>query len=53
MRFGAWPSMAPDLVRDTLLRSELNVRELLVRGLVGANGIDFYIQTYVRAFQYD
>ena len=53
MRFGAWPSMAPDLVRDTLFRFELNIRESLVLGLVGAGGIGFYIQTYVRAFQYD
>ncbi len=53
MRFGAWPQMAPDLVRDTLFRFELNIRESLVLGLVGAGGIGFYIQTYVRAFQYD
>ncbi|HEU0222197.1 MAG TPA: phosphonate ABC transporter, permease protein PhnE [Paracoccaceae bacterium] len=53
MRFGAWPQMAPDLVRDTLFRLELNIRESLVLGLVGAGGIGFYIQTYVRAFQYD
>ena len=53
MRFGAWPQIAPDLVRDTLFRFELNIRESLVLGLVGAGGIGFYIQTYVRAFQYD
>jgi phosphonate transport system permease protein len=53
MRFGAWPHMAPDLMRDTLFRFELNLRESLVLGLVGAGGIGFYIQTYVRAFQYD
>lgn len=53
MRFGAWPNIAPDLVRDTLFRFELNIRESLVLGLVGAGGIGFYIQTYVRAFQYD
>ncbi len=53
MRFGAWPYMAPELVRDTLFRFELNIRESLVLGLVGAGGIGFYIQTYVRAFQYE
>lgn len=53
MRFGAWPHMAPDVVRDTFFRFELNVRESLVLGLVGAGGIGFYIQTYIRAFQYD
>ena len=52
MRFGTWPHMAPDLVRDTLFRFELNVRESLVLGLVGAGGIGFYIQVYVRTFQY-
>lgn len=53
MRFGAWPQMSPDVLRDTLFRFELNVRESLVLGLVGAGGIGFYIQTYVRTFQYD
>lgn len=53
LRFGALPQIAPDLVRDTLFRFELNIRESLVLGLVGAGGIGFYIQTYVRAFQYD
>lgn len=53
LRFGAWPLIAPDLVRDTLFRFELNIRESLVLGLVGAGGIGFYIQTYVRSFQYD
>lgn len=45
--------MAPDFVRDTFFRFELNVRESLVLGLVGAGGIGFYIQTYIHAFQYD
>ena len=53
LRFGAWPLIAPDMVRDTLFRFELNIRESLVLGLVGAGGIGFYIQTYVRTFQYD
>ncbi len=52
LRFGAWPQVAPDLVRDTLFRFELNLRESLVLGLVGAGGVGFYIQTYIRAFQY-
>ena len=53
LRFGAWPLIAPNMVRDTLFRFELNIRESLVLGLVGAGGIGFYIQTYVRTFQYD
>ncbi len=53
IRFGALPDIAPDLARDTLFRFELNLRESLVLGLVGAGGIGFYIQLYIRAFQYD
>jgi phosphonate transport system permease protein len=53
LRFGAWPQMAPDILRDTLFRFEMNLRESLVLGIVGAGGIGFYIQTYVRSFQYD
>ena len=53
IRFGAMAQVAPDLVRDTLFRFELNFRESLVLGLVGAGGIGFYIQLYARAFQYE
>lgn len=52
IRFAVWPQVAPDLARDTLFRFELNLRESLVLGLVGAGGIGFYIQLYVRSFQY-
>lgn len=52
LRFAALPQITPDLVRDTLFRFELNLRDSLVLGLVGAGGIGFYIQTYVRTFQY-
>lgn len=53
LRFGAWPQIAPDLLRDTLFRFEMNLRESLILGVVGAGGIGFYIQMYVRAFQYE
>lgn len=53
LRYGIWPQMAPDIVRDTLFRFEMNLRESLILGVVGAGGIGFYIQTYVRAFQYE
>jgi len=53
MRYGVWPQIAPDIVRDTLFRFEMNLRESLILGVVGAGGIGFYIQTYVRAFQYE
>jgi phosphonate transport system permease protein len=45
--------VAPDQVRDTLFRFELNFRESLVLGLVGAGGVGFYIQLYARSFQYE
>ena len=53
IRFGVFTQVAPDLARDTLFRFELNFRDSLVLGLVGAGGIGFYIQLYIRAFQYD
>jgi len=53
LRFGIWPQMAPVVLRDTIFRFELNLRESLILGIVGAGGIGFYIQTYVRSFQYE
>lgn len=53
LRFAIWPQMAPVIVRDTIFRFELNLRESLILGIVGAGGIGFYIQTYVRSFQYE
>ncbi len=53
VRFGVLTQVGPDVARDTLFRFELNLRESLVLGLVGAGGIGFYIQLYIRAFQYD
>jgi len=53
LRFGIWPQMAPVVVRDTVFRFELNLRESLILGIVGAGGIGLYIQTYVRSFQYE
>lgn len=53
LRYAIWPQMAPVVARDTIFRFELNLRESLVLGVVGAGGIGFYIQTYVRSFQYE
>lgn len=53
VRFAILTQVAPDLARDTLFRFELNFRDSLVLGLVGAGGIGFYIQLYIRAFQYE
>lgn len=53
IRFGILTQVGPDMARDTLFRFELNLRESLVLGLVGAGGIGFYILLYIRAFQYE
>lgn len=53
VRYAVLPQVAPELLRDTLFRFELNFRESLILGLVGAGGIGLYIQLYIRAFQYD
>lgn len=53
VRYAALPQVGPDLARDTLFRFEMNLRESLVLGLVGAGGIGFYIQLYTRSFHYD
>jgi len=53
LRWGIWPQMAPVVLRDTVFRFELNLRESLVLGIVGAGGIGLYVQTYVRSFQYE
>jgi phosphonate transport system permease protein len=53
LRHAIWPQIAPVIARDTIFRFELNLRESLILGIVGAGGIGFYIQTYVRSFQYD
>jgi phosphonate transport system permease protein len=52
IRFGALAQAAPDLVRDTLFRFELNFRDSMVLGLVGAGGIGFYLQLYLRSFNH-
>jgi len=53
LRWGIWPQMAPVVLRDTIFRFELNLRESLILGIVGAGGIGLYVQTYVRSFQYE
>ena len=52
VRYGVVTQVGPDLARDTMFRFELNLRESLVLGLVGAGGIGFYVQLYVGSFQY-
>jgi len=50
---GVLPQVLPQLADVTIYRWEYNFRASVVVGVVGAGGIGFYIQTYVRSFQYD
>jgi phosphonate transport system permease protein len=53
LRFGLFPQCVPQLVAFTVFRFEMNFRDATVLGLVGAGGIGYYIQLYVRGFQYE
>lgn len=53
LRFGLLPQSLPQVVAFTVFRLEMNFRDATVLGLVGAGGIGYYIQLYVRGFQYD
>lgn len=52
LRYAIWPQMAVTILRDTIFRIELNLRESLILGIVGAGGIGLSVHTYVRSFQY-
>ncbi len=53
LRYGLFPKSVPQVVSFTVYRLEMNFRDAAVLGLVGAGGIGYYIQIYVRGFQYD
>jgi len=53
LRYGLFPQSIPQVLAFTVYRFEMNFREAAVLGLVGAGGIGYYIQLYVRSFQYD
>lgn len=53
LRFGLFPQCIPQVVSFTVYRFEMNFRDAAVLGLVGAGGIGYYIQLYVRGFQYE
>ena len=52
LRWGVLPQLAPQFVSFTLYRFETNVRAAAILGFVGAGGIGFYIQTYLRTLNY-
>jgi phosphonate transport system permease protein len=52
LRWGVMPQLGPQFLSFTLYRFETNIRAAAVLGFVGAGGIGFYIQTYLRLLNY-
>lgn len=52
LRWGVVPQLVPQFVSFTLYRFETNIRAAAILGFVGAGGIGFYIQTYLRMLNY-
>ena len=52
LRFAVLPQVLPLLLSYVLYRLETNVRAATVLGFVGAGGIGFYLQTYLRTIDY-
>jgi phosphonate transport system permease protein len=52
LRYGVTPQVLPLFISYVLYRFEANIRAAAVLGFVGAGGIGFYIQTYLRMMNY-
>jgi phosphonate transport system permease protein len=52
LRFGILPQVLPLFASYVLYRLESNIRAATILGFVGAGGIGFYIQTYLRMINY-
>jgi phosphonate transport system permease protein len=52
LRWGVLPQLAPQFLSFVLYRFETNIRAAAILGFVGAGGIGFYIQTYLRMLNY-
>ena len=52
LRWGVLPQLAPQFLSFTLYRFETNIRAAAILGFVGAGGIGFYVQTYLRLLNY-
>jgi phosphonate transport system permease protein len=52
LRWGVLPQLAPQFLSFTLYRFETNIRAAAILGFVGAGGIGFYIQNYLRMLNY-
>jgi phosphonate transport system permease protein len=52
LRYGVIPQIIPLFISYILYRLETNIRAAAILGFVGAGGIGFYIQTYLRMMNY-
>ena len=52
LRYGVLPQVVPLFLSYVLYRLETNIRAATVLGFVGAGGIGFYLQTYLRMIDY-
>jgi phosphonate transport system permease protein len=52
LRYGVLPQVLPLFASYVLYRLETNIRAATVLGFVGAGGIGFYLQTYLRMIDY-
>ncbi len=52
LRYGVLPQVLPLFLSYILYRLESNIRAATVLGFVGAGGIGFYLQTYLRMIDY-
>jgi phosphonate transport system permease protein len=52
LRWGVLPQLVPQFCSFVLYRFETNIRAAAILGFVGAGGIGFYIQTYLRMLDY-
>jgi phosphonate transport system permease protein len=52
LAFGVVPQVTPAIIGMTLYRWDINIRNSVVLGLVGAGGIGFQLLTSMRLFQY-
>ena len=52
LRYGVLPQVLPLFLSYVLYRLETNIRAATILGFVGAGGIGFYLQTYLRMIDY-
>lgn len=50
--FGILPQVLPQFVAYSLYRWDINIRMSIILGIVGAGGIGFLLDQYIRLFQY-